>query len=698
MKRLLLQCMLSALFIAVFAPQSNGQSNGFKLNQNPFGLDKISKDLTDVEKTNSHKHSADQIVQRDCSPTPPPNTVWGANPGEGDFDEGMNGWITDNELAWVWLPPDGFPMGAAAFNLDVMNSPTRCNGGMAFDSDWLDNNGNPGTEGQGLCPSPCSGSLISPKIDLSGQEIEGLYLEFFQGVIHWYESEYYILISIDDGISWQDTIPINTQFVFPNQIIEETLRIPLCGLSGSELSEIRIRFDHVGNYYFWYLDDIFLINEASADPAINNTSYAVAPNYKTPESQVVNAPVLAQFRNRGNITADSANIAFQIIDESNQEVVYSDSELLNDIAGCTDAEFSIFENMHPMASREGSYLLQYTAAATDNADIDNDQQLARMLITKGTFGKLATEAELGAQYLRTITHLLNWNVVAGGSRYFTAGTEYYVPNGSAFKATKIRFGLDQNIPVPFTGIITANLYKYFGDLNENNLVDGSERDLIAMGIHTVTHPHTETDRIVEVELSPVLPDQEIIQLEDDQSYLVLLECSPSTTDGPIAPLLALSVISTNNPVLKNFDYRAVNFAYNQMGIARKNTLIGGGLNILDVDDRRLREVDWKTMFLELDIEPLSTSTDEHEIHSMFSIFPNPANDYLIVDFGDLPTNRELQLEIFRTDGKRVLMHKMAKNTFGLQRLNISSLTNGIYILSLHNESFINTQKLIIQKN
>jgi hypothetical protein len=76
------------------------------------------------------------------------------------------------------------------------------------------------------------------------------------------------------------------------------------------------------------------------------------------------------------------------------------------------------------------------------------------------------------------------------------------------------------------------------------------------------------------------------------------------------------------------------------------------------------------------------------INSIF-IYPNPTQNKLFV--GGLNTELEHLATIFDVQGK-TSNYKIIKN-----ELDISNLTNGIYILSLENEGTIFHQKFVIQK-
>ena len=122
--------------------------------------------------------------------TPAEKVLWGNEPGQGDFDGGLNGWSSvtiecngaPSELdTWKW-DADGI-LDEGLLSLGVAPGPTFCNGMMAFDSDFLDNGGNvevdPNTgnatvqAGAGDCAAPQLGELVSPIIDISGSDVVG---------------------------------------------------------------------------------------------------------------------------------------------------------------------------------------------------------------------------------------------------------------------------------------------------------------------------------------------------------------------------------------------------------------------------------------------------------------------------------------------------------------------------------------------
>ena len=78
--------------------------------------------------------------------------------------------------------------------------------------------------------------------------------------------------------------------------------------------------------------------------------------------------------------------------------------------------------------------------------------------------------------------------------------------------------------------------------------------------------------------------------------------------------------------------------------------------------------------------PLST---QNELPKTFRIYPNPSSDYIFID-----NNHDIDVSIFDLNGKKVFINKMDN------RLNISSLDKGMYIIILDDGTNLTIQKII----
>lgn len=81
-----------------------------------------------------------------------------------------------------------------------------------------------------------------------------------------------------------------------------------------------------------------------------------------------------------------------------------------------------------------------------------------------------------------------------------------------------------------------------------------------------------------------------------------------------------------------------------------------------------------------------------ESHEDFKMFPNPASHFITIE----NTTEIDQIQIHSMDGKRVLIKQLGPNE--KHQLDISTLTNGSYIVQIISEGKIKTEKLEVMKD
>lgn len=100
-----------------------------------------------------------------------------------------------------------------------------------------------------------------------------------------------------------------------------------------------------------------------------------------------------------------------------------------------------------------------------------------------------------------------------------------------------------------------------------------------------------------------------------------------------------------------------------------------------------------TYFKPINISTSTLSINEPGPLSSITIYPNPAKENFYVNIGN-PENEEFSLTIFNAIGAVVKNEKLKQNK---QQINISGLSNGIYLVEVNSENIHMTEKLIIQK-
>jgi hypothetical protein len=579
-----------------------------------------------------------------------------------------------------------------------MQTPTICNGAVLLNSDFLDNQGIAGNFGAGTCPSPCISSLISPNIDLSNVNIQGLTVQFSLATRQ-FLSTYSLLVSSDNGATWPDTFNLLSDY-FTNDFVStnDIVRIGLCDFP-TDAKSVRLRFYAAANYYFFGLDDVFLINESKADPQTNLSFYALAPTYKTPARQASDIAFLADVRNNGAVASNNTVLRVDVIDNSTNTSIYNQSLSYGNLEPCQQVENVNFANLYKMPETEGTYTIRYDINSDGNSVSGNDIQSGNFVMTKNTFATHASEAEFGGNYFSAIGGGVNWGNIGN---YYSAGNYFYVPKGDGWNARTVTFGVsDAAGGAPFEAIMTSSIYKVLGDADASGDISGAERLLVGKsedpffsvgsttaGRRKITLNVFGVDDAGEVDLSKP------VELESNSGYLVMIDVYP-TVGTAVYPLLSTRS-DTRNTRVRNFYYGASELAFSQLNIEKYYSMIStGGTNSDNPADRPLGGF-FKNTYVEWELsDPVGTEDIKSDLG--FDIHPNPASDVLFVDMQLEKTSNSVRLEVFDLAGRRISVadHSNIKNEN--LTVNTSSFNAGMYILKVTTDEGFNSRKFSVGK-
>lgn len=265
--------------------------------------------------------------------------IWSENFGS---NPNTNGWMNygfrgintgstpDTMGIWEYrglstLPASGTgSRGAYAAGTQAIQSPTRTNGFMIFDSDWLDNNGSP--TGTGIWASPHRGMLVTPSIDLSAYDFVNLsfyqYYRRFGGPGGAQSTTgTYLLFSRNNGLTWSDTLALNSNIAVnsstPNNNFQ---RVNISSYVGGEDS-VKIAFLFNGDYYFWMIDDIAVEQAPRVDMSITDTKFLpdtarnrVIEYGIIPDSNKTFLYFQARVKNIGTTTRNNVQLQVSVID------------------------------------------------------------------------------------------------------------------------------------------------------------------------------------------------------------------------------------------------------------------------------------------------------------------------------------------------------------------------------------------------
>ena len=93
----------------------------------------------------------------------------------------------------------------------------------------------------------------------------------------------------------------------------------------------------------------------------------------------------------------------------------------------------------------------------------------------------------------------------------------------------------------------------------------------------------------------------------------------------------------------------------------------------------------------------SVSLEEYVVtESDISIYPNPANDFVTIDILNQNDEEDVEVRLFDTKGKLVYTRNVTSNNNKVT-FDVSKLAEGVYTVTVFNEFFSTSKKVIVVK-
>ncbi|MBK9256506.1 MAG: T9SS type A sorting domain-containing protein [Saprospiraceae bacterium] len=630
---------------------------------------------------------------------------WGNMPGQGDFNGGLNEWTVDNPAdlegreTWYYTET-GFPK--SLFNFSAPNdikSASQCNGAAAMDLFSLQEEDNPELTQPYI---RYTAGLISPIIDCSGQE--SVILEFT--MLH-NRLNGNAQLSFNDGSGWSPAIVIPTENVTNTTVNPETVSIPIPSFANKP--NCQVAFIVSGDFYYFVLDDVKLINRSFSDIKVNDNFYSVSPQLRTPASQVSEIPLLADIENIGNVTAGETELRVEFRDGMGNllETLYND---YGDVPGTTLVENKPFAETYTPPAVEGFYNASYIIEANDDESDANNKLDFFFEITDKTYGNLLPEAEVTpANYMRDIAAI--WNVGPSITNYYSGGNVYYVVSGEDYTVKNVRFGLANDINnIDGSGFIIVDLYEW-QDLNGDGSSSADERELVGTNSIFIDASGIENARMIEAPIwapdSAGDPDEGVrVTLKDNTTYLLMAHTNPFDAGTERYQFLTYSGFA-NTSFNRSIYHPATNYAFDTLGIDRR---AGTLWDIEGVDgsyeDIRGRSFDilgnsatlfsFAMMYLEMDVD-LKSNTYDFTNNVQVKTFPNPVSRDLYIDLTLENVSKNVKVDLFNIDGSLVMSKSFSNVQDERLRLDLSGVINGAYNVVINTAEGTVTKKVIVQK-
>ncbi|MGB0176686.1 MAG: T9SS type A sorting domain-containing protein [Owenweeksia sp.] len=232
-----------------------------KTTERPYAQEVESLQKTPSHNSNKGKTSA-VIWSQDFANGIPAGWV---NQGYSD----ANGTVLPNCL-WEYRGPATTPSistgsrGQYAAANDPILSPTRTNGFIIFDSNYLDDGGIAGNDGNGPAPAPHLGTLTTGTIDLTGHPNVEL---AFSSYLRQYQSKFQVAISTNGGITFPDTVNFHTSVPQNSSSPNGSMvSANISTIAGNQANvKLQIVFDGLeinslglAGYYYWMIDDMVI--------------------------------------------------------------------------------------------------------------------------------------------------------------------------------------------------------------------------------------------------------------------------------------------------------------------------------------------------------------------------------------------------------------------------------------------------------
>jgi len=604
------------------------------------------------------------------------NVVWGANPGEGDFRGGLNGWTVApifGDCDWFWEPVGW--VGNSVFSpvpgdLKIC-SPTGNNGAAVISPDLCFSQ-------NGQIVTPVLSTLTSPDIDLSDVTTGGgLTLEFHQlfgkgnaavpGL-----PPTTVMYSVDGGQNWLDTLDCNPHVCFgpanfENSVFRAALPPEVLGTP-----QFRLRFLFAGDFFFWVVDDVRIMLKSDTDLKVNDRFFALPPHARVPASQMEPFPLLADVENVGALPADSVRLEAWITNASGA-VVYADTLHLGTMAPGAIVENMPFENLAWFEPEPGIYRGFYRISSSAPDDFPADNVVSwKMEVTPSLFAR-----EFGP--------CRGTGFLPSGNVHYELGNGYYVANADSLGAVSVQFGLVR--PEALTDeLIFVNFYQWKtdstrGDANGDLFANESEIKLLGINDYKISGA---ADSLVTV---PVDFDLPCIPLEDSTIYFATVTLPNST---PAKPL----VISAT----EKLDYNATFFAGQELGLGgvKSYTLLRQGnesdFNALGFGLNRIPVV-------RLQVGACGTvATRVAQKPSLcLRLWPNPAGDVAFLSLEGAQVPGDYTLEIYDMRGKFVSSRQLESTIVHQLPLEVGQLPKGSYILRLISKNGFGKVKFSVLK-
>ncbi len=648
-------------------------------------------------------------------------------------DDGAGTVLTPGAAFWV-RTITGVSQGGYATNMTAIASPSQANGAAIFDSDFMDNGGTAGAFGTGTAPADQVGDLVSPTIDLTGYADSALVLGFHCKWRAFQVNNFWVSMSIDDGLTWTD-VDVNTLLPSPtNTTAEGYVVAPFYTLTqgATNLTQCRIRYRFDGNYYYAAVDDLSIsvaqeydIAIGLPDPSGNNLASAYEDvrmgNYRFISKDNFEVTDLKEWFwgikvvNNGyqDILPAQSPQAFLQVDFADPltglttTAVYIDTIDIIDTLPAGAADYALpvetlrdlnFVDLNGVGDYNVSYWVQF---AGNDANAENDTIKSVFTITDNNYTSKCRLSQDGKVFASR-------PIFPGGTDFsaFEYGSLYYFPNGASdsvkLDSVDIRYYVSNGYSGSASQTLVINVYQFEDGANggtADGILDASGGELTQVGLGAIQISQVVPNGTYGVATATNIVDPAqggtMAPFVDGGFYMVSIFENPSAFGGA-------ATFNSNTGIWFGAD--EINYAINA-ALTDVTDYIPHPSPVKVVDGTGAG--DWNWVGFGADIIPsiglhLSFASPVLDVETVYetegvnlSLFPNPATDLLNMNVSfEEATN---VMYILTDVAGHVLNITNADNvTNDQQTLDVSKLAAGVYMVTAKTAKGTTTKRFVKQ--
>lgn len=602
---------------------------------------------------------------------------------------------------WTWSA-GGRSKGAYVGAARQLASPSAANGAAIFDSDYLDNNGVAGGFGTGASPSPHKGELISPTINATGYT--DLIVEFNQ-LYRAFDSDCYLQWSNDDGATWSKQYYLNGEVAAnsstPNPVIttntDSTKKsVILFGSTGSNKFKIKFVFD--GDYYFWIVDDVKLINNKYYDMQVNTNFYAIPPSAYTPVNQLDTVRFLADVSNVGTNSMNNVKLQVKVWRDADKALIYNSttSQYPTSFKPDTAIENRILPDvLLPTAiSQIGKYFGSYRVLGdSSKSDINPANDTIRFEFWVSDTAATNSVVVTGVGRSNYTKENANTTTTRLGNGYWT-GTEprsvrygnYYRINKGPATITTLTARL--NAKAAAGRRIQGSLYEW-KDANNDGSIQATERTLVAASDTLIPTTTANANAWYVFKMTDIASNGYFYP-KDKTDYIAVIEYDAASIAAPVDSNYIQMVFND-----ATFNYGAMRYVTDSVGSARYSIILG-----------KTADSDWSTggftnqylvPVVRLNVLPFKLTSTPTVLggNNKMAVSPNPVGKGGTVNINvELEKASDALFRVMSVDGK--LMAEQVLDKFQTQNveLEVNTYPAGTYIVQILTAEGIMTKRFV----